>query len=73
MLIASMILMYPTPLISEFGKVQQAAEATITQAKFWLFWTGIYVAPNNSSQLQSHGPMYILITILIFDKIMQGW
>lgn len=73
MLIGMMILMYPTTLLQDYKEVHQESAAKINQATFWLFWTGIYVAPSNSSQLVSHGPMYILITVLIVDKIMQGW
>lgn len=73
LLIVSMILMYPTPLLQNYLNINPDASEKIQEATYWLFWCGIYVAPNNSSQLQSHGPIYILITVLIIDKIMQGW
>ena len=40
---------------------------------WWFFWVGIYVDPKDSSAFASHFPMYILITLLVLEKVCQRW
>lgn len=73
LLIVSMILMYPSPILSDVTKKHPEAADRVDTAIFWLFWSGIYVSPSNTGASVSHGPLYILIAVLVIDKITQGW
>jgi hypothetical protein len=72
LLVVSMILMYPTPLLGLLSEKHTEISGNVSVARFWLFWTGIYVEQSQEKAF-SNGPLYILITVLVLDKIMQGW
>jgi len=78
LLIASLILMYPTPLLnnlrdSDNFKDNLEVKDHIGTAQFWLFWLGLFVTPPTGSQQASNWALYFLVTILVLDRITQGW
>jgi hypothetical protein len=40
---------------------------------WWLFWVGIYVDPKDSSAFTSHFPIYILMILLVLERVSQNW
>jgi len=73
LLIVSMILMYPTPIINKLGEKHASIQNTIDDSVFYLFWLGIYVAPENKNTIQSHFPLYIMILFFVLERISQRW
>lgn len=73
LLIVSMILMYPTPIINKLGEKHASIQDSIDNSVFYLFWLGIYVAPENKNTIQSHFPLYIMILFFVLERISQRW
>jgi hypothetical protein len=55
LLITSLILMYPTPLLNDIKrsdnfKNNEVVVSNIGTARFWLFWLGLFVTPPNDHE-----------------------
>lgn len=74
LLILSMIIMYPTPILSQLKtKMSPAQQAWTDKSIFWLFWAGIYVGPDDTTSLANHAPLYAMLVLLIMEKSAQRW
>lgn len=36
---------------------------------WWMFWFGIYVDPKDTSALDSHYQLYIMLTLFVMEKL----
>jgi hypothetical protein len=65
--------MYPTPLLLKIEDLHPEYEGRIHDIIFWLFWSGIYIPSDGSTtakqDLLSHAPMYVLLVVLILERI----
>jgi len=56
---------------------QVAKKGFFTQIRdesvWWMFWMGIYVNPGDSSTLNSHYQLYIILTFFVIEKMCQRW
>lgn len=73
LLAASILLMYPSPILTSVSKIHPESTSSIETAIYWLFLTGIYVNPDNKSIFSSHMPLYIMLTLLVLEKVFQRW
>ncbi len=40
---------------------------------FWMFWSGVYVSPEDLSHYGTYAPYYALVIVLIMEKYAQRW
>ena len=73
LLAASILLMYPSPILTSVSKIHTESTSSLETAIYWLFLTGIYVNPDNKSIFSSHMPLYIMLTLLVLEKVFQRW
>lgn len=74
LLIISMIIMYPTPILTNLkDKMTPSQRTTTDNSIFWLFWSGVYVGPKESSSMANHAPLYLMLILLILEKSAQRW
>ena len=73
LLILSMIVMYPTPLLGSIQSQYGQGNATFTQAIddaiYWLYWAGLYVAPEDLKNYAKKAPIYVMLIVLILEKV----
>ena len=76
LILISLILMYPTSILNSLKLMhsdQADYVAQIEGVKYWLFWFGLYTTQKGSQDVTNLAPVYVLITVLVLDKISQGW
>ena len=61
--------MYPTPLLTKVKGLHPEYTGTIHELIFWLFWGGLYKNPEQINEMNSHLPVYIMLVLLIIEKI----
>jgi hypothetical protein len=65
--------MYPTPMMSDIVEKHPTFEESVDKAIYWLFWIGAYVSPNASANNPTHIPIYIMILVLVLDRVSIKW
>jgi hypothetical protein len=55
-----------TPTVGFFTGVRD-------ESVWWMFWSGIYVDPKDSSAFASHYQLYIILTLFVIEKMLQRW
>jgi hypothetical protein len=66
--------MYPTPILTDLKQKMTPDQQVVTNdAIFWLFWSGIYISPEDVYNIGNHAPLYIMLILLIFEKSAQRW
>jgi hypothetical protein len=69
-----MIIMYPTPILTQLkDKMTPDQQSMTNTAIFWLFWSGVYVSPEQVSGYRDHIILYMMLILLIFEKSTQRW
>ena len=65
--------MYPTPLLGEihddYTGDNTSIKDGIDKAIYWLFWSGLYVAPEDLKNYAKKASIYIMLIVLILEKV----
>lgn len=69
--------MYPTPILTSLkSNIEESKDpnAPITYTEFtnnsifWLFWSGVYMSPEDVNSYSNHAPLYVMLILLILEK-----